>query len=375
MIPLFKPWVRRDAEDAVAEVLGSGMIGEGPETFKFAQELSSVIPVKNLTLLNSATSALVLALRLAGVSAGSKVLSTPYTFVATNCAISDVGGEIVWGSLDESSACLSPACVIETVRRRKIDAVMFVSVGGLLPDGFGKMVDVLRERKIPLIVDAAHALTTTYRDKHISEWCNYCCFSFQAIKHLTTGDGGALTCLSDSDQERAERLKWFGMSRRIPDGVTRLQHQMEYSIPEYGQKLHMNDIAAAIGRRNLVDLDTVVSASIKNAESLSDFVDQELPDSVAPLKSAYHSEPSCWVWGIRIFQDLGRQELLDLCDQFAALGVQASPLWKMNSEHECFPDSEYKQPPYLFFPNGWWVKNEDLRIIQEALLRVFVKEE
>jgi len=92
-----------------------------------------------------------------------------------------------------------------------------------------------------------HAFGSTYRGRPVGAHSDYVCFSFQAIKELTTVDGGALVCRSQADFERGRLLRWYGIDRRAP----REDLRCEADILEHGYKFHMNDVNATIGIEQL----------------------------------------------------------------------------------------------------------------------------
>jgi len=104
---------------------------------------------------------------------------------------------------------------------------------------------------LAVVEDAAHALGATYKGKPVGSISRFTAFSFQAIKHLTTGDGGALCCLDEADARAAFSRRWFGIDR--PNSRPSILGEREYDIDAVGYKYHMNDLAAAVGLGNLED--------------------------------------------------------------------------------------------------------------------------
>lgn len=370
MIPLFKVNMSPDASAAVAEVLASGMIGEGPKVQAFQEELGVLLDSPFVTCLNSCTSALVLALRL--VQEGRdrwkqrstrNVVSTPFTFIATNTAIRESGNTIVWAGLQPETLCSDPDSVIEKARECLPAAVVITMVGGCAPIGLDALYEELKHLGIPLVLDCAHAILTTYKGRHISHWADFACFSFQAIKHLTTGDGGALVCGDREDHLSAEKLKWFGLSREAPPGVTRLEHQMKSSAAAWGYKFHMNDISAAIGLSNIEVAKSAVAASRENARYFD-----ELISGIPGLSSIGNPEcdSSCWAYGFRV----GDSNVMEVVAKFAGMGIMASPLWPLNSIHRCFPECGQGQPDVIFVPNGFWVGRNERDQIANGIAHV-----
>ena len=363
VIPLFKVAMSGDAHKAVAKVLASGMVGEGPEVVRFQQELATLFDHKHVTPLSSCTGSLALALQLAGVGPGDEVISSPFTMVATSSVIKQLGGTIKWCDVELSTLCASVRDIRKIVRPGITKAIVVTCVGGLIPQHF----EELARLGIPIILDCAHALTTTYRDEHVSHWADFCCFSFQAIKPLTTGDGGALTTRGQQAWERADKLKWFGFSRTVPQGMTRLEHQMKTDVSEWGYKYHMNDIAAAIGLSNIkLALQNIQKTQAISREYMRAF---EGVNGVSTLTPPIACEPSWWLFALLV-RDRDR-----LIDYLAGHGITASPMWARNDQYTAFKEQRTRRLPNLekvmsdvvFIPNGWWLSEDDRHKIVSAV--------
>jgi len=368
LIPLFKANMSLQVSDKLSPILESGMVGEGPQVRMFTKALQSIFKHKNVIPLNSCTSALTLALRLANVDYGDRVLSSAFTMVATNCAIAASGADIVWAPCENTTLCMDLSKATEILEEQPdICAVVITLVGGVVPHNLDTFIQDCSRLGVIIIFDAAHALTTTYKGKHICHWADFTCFSFQSIKHLTTGDGGAIVVSETGAYMRAEKLKWFGMTREVPEGMSRLEHQMTYQMPEWGYKFHMNDIAACIGLTNLDVAAYAVEKSIDNANFYSDFM-----PNLRTLVPPNDCQPSWWVYPVwvnnpdKAVAQLGTQR------------IASSRMWPMNYIHKCFPDGEH---PFadgmgsvnggpIFIPNGFWVTEEDRERIAKAVCKV-----
>lgn len=367
MIPMFKVAVAPDAHLAIKEVLESGMIGEGPAVEKFTEKLRDLFEHKNVLALNSCTSALALALRLVKrFKPGDFVLSTPFTMIATNTSIAEAGGRIVWADIDPTTLAID---VDKVQNLSGIRAIMCTLVGGVAPHGLDRLFQFCDEQRIALILDCAHAIDATYKGKHISHWGHFSCFSFQAIKHVAAGDGGALVCRSDDDHARAEKLKWFGMTRKVPEGMTRLQHQMNSDVQEAGFKVHMNDVAAAIGLANF----QLGLENAKKSRANANELQKRLAgiNGVQLLNPPADSSPSWWVYG---FLTKKRDALMRALEE---AGIVSTPMWRPNNRYTCFngalqvakdlPGLDRIAEEVLFVPNGFWVDEQTIAKIAEIV--------
>jgi len=338
MVPFFKTNISPNAYLAVKEVLESGYIGEGQKVQEFTKTLASQdwFDNPNIICTNSCTTSLVMALKLAGVKHGDVVLTPDYTFPGTTCAVLEVGGVPVFADFDKT-LCVSLSQIEQGIEKHNPVAVIVTLTCGLVPDKLEDIVELLALRKIPLIFDAAHAVLTFYKGKHISHWCDFGCFSFQSIKQLTCGDGGALT-IKDSEQiSRASRMKFFGM--------TRGESQSHCNIEEFGGKWHLNDVAAAIGLANMSLAKEFNSAAFKNAETYKQLLKPEdLPLQVEGV------DPSWWIFPTFILNSSKKN---------------STTLWVRQRNHSAFSGfpvitkSCFGLP--ICFPVGPWVSSTEIK--------------
>jgi dTDP-4-amino-4,6-dideoxygalactose transaminase len=220
-IPLFKVFMAKDAIDPLKEILQSGYIGQGPKVDEFEKSLSNYIGNPYANTVNSATSGLHLALHLIKKNYGSEdrneVITTPLTCTATNFPILANGLKIKWADIDPLT-CNIDLNDVERKINKKTLAIMLVHWGGM-PVNLDKIEEIkektlkLFNYKIPVIEDCAHAFGSKYKNKMIGNSNNFCVFSFQAIKHLTTGDGGLLLSPNSYFHEQAKLIRWFGLDR------------------------------------------------------------------------------------------------------------------------------------------------------------------
>jgi perosamine synthetase len=288
VIPLFKVSMSDTAELHVGRTLDSGFVAQGKRVEEFEEALIPWMGRKPITV-NSGTSALTLALRLAGVR-GGKVVSTPMTCSATNLAILASGAEPVWADIDPRTGLIDPQSVTDRLGDYglRIKAIMAVDWGGQ-PADYSELREAIFPNNIPIIEDAAHAFGSSYKNTRTGSVADYTCFSFQAIKHLTTGDGGALTTRM-GDEKRARTLRWFGIDR---EAETK-EFRGEVDIEEWGYKFHMNDIAATIGLANLTIMDGIMAKHRAHA----DIYDEHLDSRFVRTKPTYNHNGSWWIYTI-----------------------------------------------------------------------------
>lgn len=238
------------SEQAIANAvatLRSGFLSEGKQVKRFEQELATRLGLVRPVALNSGTTALHLALAIAGVAAGDEVIIPPQTFIATGMAVLMQGAIPVFADIQYATGNIDPNSVHKKISR-KTKAVIPVHWAGY-PCDLDEINQLAREHNLAVVEDAAHALGASYGSKPIGAISRFTCFSFQAIKHLTTGDGGALCCLRPEDEKRARIRRWFCIER--DNSPPSFLGERVYDAHEVGYKYHLNDLGAAIGLGNL----------------------------------------------------------------------------------------------------------------------------
>jgi perosamine synthetase len=368
--PMFKVHVDTDA--ALAElrtVFESGFVNEGVQVSAFHKAVSAFLGVDKLVLTNSCTSSLTMALRLCGVAPGTEVITTPMTCVATNTPIDNLGGKIVWADIDPNTACIDPADV-----ERKITpatkAIMCVAWAGTPCDL--PALDALSKRSgVPVIHDAAHAFGATWDGRPLSDFADYTCYSFQAIKHLSCGDGGAIVCRDPGKFVLARKLKWFGYDRdahKDAKGDWKGQAwDADIDDGEVGYKFNMNNVAAAIGLSQLPHIERILAAHRRNAA----IYDEAFGNSpiIRPLAVPDEAVSSYWVYTTLTADRIDRDRLLETLN---AEGIAAGLVHLPNALYSAFKDEAMDLPGVrqfadrqLSLPCGWWLSEADCTHIAE----------
>lgn len=245
MLDLFRPYVTKEMREAVDDVLRSRFIGQGPRVDEFEKEFEKKFQITNAVSLNSGTAALETACDLIGLKKGDKVISTPLTCSATNLVLLRRGCKIIWADISEKTLCINPVDVHSKLTGN-IKAIMQVHLGGIQAN--------VGYNHIPVISDACQALGIFTGD--------YTCNSFQAIKHITTADGGMLTCPTIESKQEAKLIRWFGIDREkkiANQWQAYKERKMTFDIEIPGCKRQMTDVAAAMGIAGLKVYDEMIA--------------------------------------------------------------------------------------------------------------------
>lgn len=351
-VPLFKVFMAEDTPARVAETLMSGYIGEGERVKEFEQGFGQLIGDSVLPPLavNSCTSALELSLYLCGVQLGTDVITTPVTCTATTGAITRLRGTPVWADVDPITGLIDPQDVARKVTRRT-KAIMAV-------DWAGRSCDYGALRRaapgIPIIEDAAHHLFVPSNNRG-----DYICWSFQAIKFLTCGDGGALLP-PPSQRDRTRLLRWYGLDR-----TSSADFRCAQSITEAGWKIHMNDIAASIGLANLPHAQSLVDKQRANAA----WYLQRLQGAPGVILPPGDTDASWWLFTVLV------DDPTSFIAHLAERSVSASPVHRRNDVHPAYhfpngplPGVDAFADHQVSIPNGWWLTDQDREQVAAAVL-------
>lgn len=369
-IPLFKVYMNVDACNIVTSTLQSGMITQGKKVDEFEENLKKYFNYPYILTVNSATSGLTLAYKLCNLAIGDVVVSTPLTCLATNVAIIHNNLNIKWADTDPNT-CNIDLVDTENKLTEEVRALSFVHWGGCPVDP-DKVYDIkarYREKynkELYVIEDCAHAFggeydTGRFAGSKIGTTGNISVFSLQAIKHLTTGDGGLIFLPTKELYDRAKLLRWYGIdrNRRSLEGQ---DFRLEPDVPELGFKYHMNDINASIGLGNLPVIPDLLSKT-RHTASIYTKTLQEL--SLIKLFKTI-GIPSYWIYTLKVLN--GHKNAF--IKYLGETGIVASQVHARNDNHSSLV--KYKTPlPQLdkieneivSIPVGWWVNSAEMNHI------------
>lgn len=327
-IDFFNTDIHPEAFVKVREVLQSSFLSEGKLVADFESALSHQLGILNPVALNSGTSALHLALVVAGIGIGDEVIIPSQTFIATGLAVLMTGAIPVFADILYNTGNIDPSDVERKISP-KTKAVMPVHWGGY-PCEMDQIIEIARRNNLLVIEDAAHAIGAKYKGVFVGAIGDMTCFSFQAIKHLTTGDGGLLACKNRYHYERAMILRWFGIDRK--KSPISESGERNYNLKELGYKYHMNNYAAALGLANL----QVLSANIQRRRQIAEFYNAELKD--IPGISLFHyeqgKESSYWLYGFHVEKRdafISKLGSLGIPSSVVHVGIHKNELFKHDS--------------------------------------------
>jgi UDP-4-amino-4,6-dideoxy-N-acetyl-beta-L-altrosamine transaminase len=371
-LPYGRQTIQEDDIQAVAEVMESDWLTQGPTVAAFEEELAARVGAEHAISFNSGTAALHAACAAARVGPGDELLTSAFSFAASaNCG-RYVGASV--GFVDIEPATLSSSAdafvAAATERTRAVVPVHYA----------GRPLDLaplakLRESDVVVIEDAAHAIGAVGPHGPVGNCAtsDMACFSFHPVKTMTTGEGGAVTT---NDAQLAERLRIFrthGTERTRPaDDPT--AGDWYYEIDELGMNFRITDMQCALGRSQLRKLDGFLGRRAEIAKQYQELfagTEVELPEPVAPgLVHAYHLVVAL------LPEDADRRQVYDAM-RAAGVGVQVHyiPIYwhpyyrRLGFERGLCPETERAYGRCLSLPVYPTLAASDVEFVADLLLR------
>jgi perosamine synthetase len=308
----FYTHISSGAKESVNRNLDTTFISAGKIAEQFEKELEKKLKLKNVVTVNSGTSALHLGLDIAGIKEGDEVIIPAQTFIATGLSVLMQRAVPVFADIQTDTGNIDPKS-IEAKITSKTKAIIPVHWGGY-PCDLDEINSIAKNFNLKVIEDAAHALGASYKGKPIGTLSDFTAFSFQAIKHLTTGDGGALCCDKAEDYQTAKHKRWFGIDRE--NSKPSILGERDYDVSELGYKYHLNDYAAALGLANLNDLPEILNRH----RIIANIYTKELSNipGVTLLKYNPDRQSSYWIFTILV----ERRE--DFIRKLSSFGIPSS---------------------------------------------------
>ena len=373
-IQLFKVHMAPTAAEEVAKVLNSGYIGQGPKVDEFEDQLKDYFDHDFVQTVNSGTSALHMALHLLkkpnnkwpGIQEGDEVLATALTCTASNFPILANGLKIKWVDIDPTTLNID----LDDLARKitpKTKAIILVHWGGY-PNDLDKIKQIQEQAeelygfKPAVIEDGAHSFGSKYKGKNIGTHGNLTMYSLQAIKHITSIDGGLLLSPHQELHRRGKLIRWYGIDR----DSNRKDFRCEADIEEWGFKFHMNDVCATVGIENLKHAGDI----IKKHQSNAAYYDQHLKDvnGVTLLTRHNDMESAFWIYSLLVEdRDKFMKHMKD-CN------IVVSQVHERNDKHSCVREFKTSLPTLdkiigkvVSIPVGWWITEEEREYIVNCI--------
>lgn len=297
-IPFSPPDISQLEIDEVIDTLKSGWITTGPKTKLFEKKIAEYCNTSKAVCLNSATAAIEMTLRLLGIGEGDEVITSAYTYSASASVINHVGAKIVLVDTAKNSFHIDYE-QLEQAITEKTKAIIPVDIAGVMCD-YDKVFEVVNRKKdlfnpsneiqnaidrVAVIADGAHSFGATYKGKQSGEVADFTCFSFHAVKNLTTAEGGAVTWrdIPEIDNEEIyEKYMLLSLHGQSKDALAKTKAgAWEYDIVYPAYKCNMTDIMASIG---LIQLQRYPEILQRRKQIIEMYDKELLSDKVDALK-------------------------------------------------------------------------------------------
>ena len=256
-IPVARPSFGLEEEEAVVLALRSGWVSQGPRVAEFERQFANYVGAPHAVAVSSCTTALHLALLVAGVRPGDEVLCPSLSFIATANSVVYAGACPVFVDIDEATYNIDPKCIESAITARTKAILVVHQIG--LPAALDEIAEIARRHGLVVIEDAACAIGAEYHGKRIGlPYSSMACFSFHPRKILTTGEGGMITTADSNVADRLRKLRQHAM------GVSDLARHNSSKVvtetyDEVGYNYRMTDLQASVGLVQLRRLDDMLA--------------------------------------------------------------------------------------------------------------------
>jgi len=288
-IPYGTQWIDDDDINEVVNVLRSDWITTGPKIKEFEDALCSYIECSYCVAVNSGTSALDIAVQALELPKGSEVITTPFTFVATSNAIVYNGLKPVFADICSDTFNIDP----EDIRRKITEdtkAIIYVDYAGQ-PCDIKAIREIADEFDLYPIEDACHAIGAEYEGKKVGNFADLTIFSFHPVKHITTGEGGAVVTDDEVLHDRLSLLRSHGIDKDAQDRYGP-NASWAYDMKYLGRNYRITDFQAALGISQLKKLDGFIDKrnelALRYQELLEDVDGVTLPVMKGDVRHAWH---------------------------------------------------------------------------------------
>jgi len=254
-VPVAKPFLAKEEAQAAYETILTNWVTQGPKVQEFEEKFAHYVGSKYAVAVSNCTTALHLALIVAGIKEGDEVICPSMSYIATANCIKYVNATPVFAEVKRETYNIDPADIRKKITSKTKAIIAVHQVG--LPFEIDEVKAICEEFNLVLIEDAACAAGSSYKGKKIGSHSDLVCFSFHPRKVITTGDGGMITTSNEEFAARLKRLRQHGMSvndriRHLSDKVIVEDHL------EVGYNYRMTDIQAAVGIEQLARLDEII---------------------------------------------------------------------------------------------------------------------
>jgi len=326
-IPVFLPYLGANAIQHISDTLDLGWLGMGSATKEFEDKISEFLGLEGRFVLstNTATSALHLGLRGAGVGPGDEVITPSFNCVADHHSIRMTGAEVVMCDIMEEDLGLDCKKVEELITE-KTKAIIPLHYSGIPCDQKG-VYKLAKKYGLRVLEDGCHAFGTSINDKKIGSYGDMAVFSFDPIKTITSVDGGCLVLNNETELENLQQMRLLGMNN---DTFARYKNQRlwkGYDVVREGYRYHLNNVLASIGISQLEIINEIISSRQKTCQEYNQAFKQ-IKDIVIPNSDFSNVSPFCYV--LRILNGKREKLIEHLKESSIDTGIHWTPAHKFS---------------------------------------------
>ncbi|MGX1374517.1 DegT/DnrJ/EryC1/StrS family aminotransferase [Bacillus megaterium] len=393
-IPFSPPDVTDAEIDEVIKAMKSGWITTGPRTKEFERRIAQYIGTNKAVCLNSATAAMELTLRILGIGPGDEVITSAYTYTASASVIDHVGAKIVLVDTAPDSFEMDYSKLSKAITE-KTKAIISVDIAGKMCD-YDTIYEIVESKKelfkannqlqqlfnrVIVMTDAAHAFGSVRNGLKCGQVADFTCFSFHAVKNLTTAEGGAVVWSRDlglDDEWLYKQFMLYSLHGQSKDALAKTQKgAWEYDIVYPAYKCNMTDIMAGFG---LIQLKRYESLLKKRKEIIKTYDKALLPLGIHSLQhynEDFSSSGHLYLTRIPGINEAKRNQIIvKMAEAGIACNVHYKPLpmftayRNLGFDIEDFPNSYNQYVNEITLPLHTLLSNEDVEYVIENLKRI-----
>ena len=343
-IPFSPPDISDREIENVVEVLKSGWITTGPKTKEFEKKISEYCNTDKTVCLNSSTAAMEMTLRMLGIGEGDEVITSSYTYTASCSVICHVGAKPILVDIGKDNLEMNYDRLEEAITE-KTKAIIPVDIAGVICD-YDRINAIVENKKylfvpkneiqksigrISIIADASHAFGAIRDGKKAGELADFTCFSFHAVKNLTTGEGGAVTWKDKeglNSDEIYKRFQILSLHGQTKDALHKNSiGAWEYDILEPAYKCNMTDIMAAIGIAQLDRYDEMLKRRHEIINKYNSFLSSHYVQVLNHEDENNYSSGHLYIVKINGIEENTRNEIINkMAEKGIATNVHYKPL-------------------------------------------------
>lgn len=390
-IPFSPPDIGQEECDEVVEALKSGWITTGKRTKLFEQQLAQHIGVARVACLNSATAAMELCLKILGIGEGDEVIVPAYTYTATASVVDHVGARIVMIDTAKDSFELDYEAISDKITART-KAIIAVDIGGCMCD-YSRICEAVEAKRslftpsndiqkafdrVIVIADSAHGFGASRDNKNSGQAADFTCFSFHAVKNLTTAEGGAVTWKEHDGIDNDylyNQFMLYSLHGQNKDALKKNQlGSWEYDIIYPAYKCNMTDIMAAIGLIQLKRYPTLLARRSEIITAYDEAIERNNLRALKHYSATSRSSGHLYLVRVPGFDEVQRNELIvKMAQRGVATNVHYKPLPMMTAYKNMgfsiddYPNAFNQYRNEITLPLHTRLTDEDVEYVIEAL--------